>query len=394
MQAPASSTSTVVTAAETGPLTVVSSVSPDSDQPGLHLAADSSPLVTSEQRTVVEGKVEAQVAAISPLDKGVVAAPSVTGVEASVPPLLATPALPATAATAPVASELPKPSKPSPGQTDQALTDPLTGEPLAEDMLLAQVELEGDVPPPVRQNAGSYLDMDALSMLLVGSAIAGTALAFRDSSNDDEDNTPPIIVDPGPPIPEGPGTDPETPAPPVPPVTPEPPAAAPVTLFDPTEAIVEGFELDGPLVGVAETLQTVTESALTPLVGESFEPEQPGILDGTDGVLDQVVSVVPEDLLDTLGGAVDRPVPMDFNGLLLDQLDVVTDAATVLVVDNPISSVLGTATGPDSSPAGVLNFVDNLVSGEQLGTSVPPITSAAANLPGSLGAVLGSLGTV
>ena len=388
MQAPTSSTLTVVTAAETDPFTAAS---PDSNQSGLNLVSDSSALVTSEQRTVVEGKIEARVAAISPLDKGVVAAPSVTGVEASVPPLLATPALPATAATAPLASELPKPSKPSPGQFDQALTDPLTGEPLAEDVLLALVEREGDVPPPVRQNAGSYLDMDALSMLLVGGAIAGTALAFRDSSNDDEDNTPPIIVDPGPPLPEGPGTDPETP---VPPVTPEPPAAAPVTLFDPTEAIVEGFELDGPLIGVAETLQTVTESALTPLVGESFEPEQPGILDGTDGVLDQVVSVVPEDLLDTLGDAVDRPVPMDFNDLLLDQLDVVTDAATVLVVDNPVSAVLGASTGPDSSPAGVLNFVDNLVSGEQLGTSVPPITSAVTNLPGSLGTVLGSLGTV
>lgn len=306
--------------------------------------------------------------AISALEKAAVQAPVVPTVEAPSPPVQA---------TAPVAAKV---VQPAPTVVTEAAPPPVK--------ILVPPKPDAETTTDASSEAGAGIwGVNLLGLAFTGASLVGAGFLFdRDTDTDEE--TPPVVVDPGPPAPP-------PVSPPPPPVAP-PPAAPEVTLFDPTEAIVEGFELDGPLVGVAETLQSVTESALSPLVGESFQPDEPGVLDGTDGVLSQVVSVLPEDLLATVGEVIDRPVPMDFNGLLLDQLDVVTDAATVLVLDNPVSGVLGGVTGDNSSssPTGVLNFVDNLVSGEQLGTSVPPITSAVANLPGSLaGALTGLSGT-
>ncbi|MES3009339.1 MAG: hypothetical protein V4738_01035 [Pseudomonadota bacterium] len=265
----------------------------------------------------------------------------------------------------------------------------------AGDLFVAMPEEAGDASVAVRKKGaagGSMLDNFALGALgLAG--LAGLAGGGSDG---------PGLATLVPPNPNGP-TNPTTPTEPV---TPAPvatqgllaPAAA--TVNNATNAlgggILQGSGLDtlaAPVDGIVATATDGLNSALGPLVGESFTPNNPNNFDP----IDNAVGSVTTPLTGAISPVIDSLLGSGTTGSLVSpittQVDFVTDAVSGLANTAGLGSLANGLFAGEAALAPVTGLVSGLV-GDLLGTTNTlgaPLNDLLGDLTGAGGLNLGGV---
>lgn len=268
----------------------------------------------------------------------------------------------------------------------------------AGDLFVAMPEEAGDASVAVRKKGtagGSMLDNFALGAL----GLAGLAGLAGGGSDSNTVTTAPGMTTMVPPNPNGP-TNPTPPTEPVAPAAVGLLAPAAATVDNATNAlgggILQGSGLDtlaAPVDGVVATATDGLNSALGPIVGDSFTPNNPNNFDPIDNAVGSVTAPVGSavsPIIDSLLGNGTTDALLDPLGT---QVDFVTDAVSGLANSAGLGSLANGLFAGEAALAPVTSAVSGLV-GDLLGTVntvTTPVNDLLGDLTGSGGLNLGGV---